>query len=81
MCLWKGCAAPPSVFSSVGGDRKNVVRISEELQKPDGQRLREYTGNLPALKQALFSRADPSGTRKSKKLTFTFGKLREDSSR
>jgi hypothetical protein len=53
-----------------------LVRTSEELQKPDGQRLREYTeANLPALKQALFNPAPIHQELEIEKLTFTLGKL------
>jgi hypothetical protein len=56
-----------------------LVRASEELQKPDGQRLREYTeANLPALKQALFNTAPIHQELEIEELAFTLGKLREE---
>jgi peptidase S46-like protein len=54
-----------------------LVRTSEELQKPDEQRLREDK-NLPALKQALFNAAPIHQELEIEKLTFTLGKLTQE---
>ena len=53
---------PLGFQSHLAAIAKTLVRASEELTKPDSQRLREYTeANLPALKQTLIhSGADPS---------------------
>jgi hypothetical protein len=58
---------------------RTLVRASEELPKPDGQRLREYTeANLPTLKQALFNTAPIHQELEIEDLTFALGKLREE---
>src|SRR5258708_13311645 len=55
-----------------------LVRGTEELQKPNEQRLREYTdAKLPQLKQQLFSRAPIYGDLELFKLSFGLTKLRE----
>ncbi|HET9752123.1 MAG TPA: S46 family peptidase, partial [Myxococcales bacterium] len=55
-----------------------LVRGTEELQKPNEQRLREYTdGRLPQLKQQLFSKAPVYEDLELFKLSFGLTKLRE----
>ena len=56
-----------------------LVRGSEELQKPNGERLKEYTdAKLPALKQKLFSKAPVYTDLEIFKLSFSLTKLREE---
>jgi len=70
---------PPGFQSQLASFAKMLVRASEELKKPDGQRLREYTdANLPALKQALFSAAPIHRELEVEELTFGLGKVREE---
>jgi peptidase S46-like protein len=55
-----------------------LVRGTEELQKPNGERLREYTdGKLPQLKQQLFSRAPIYDDLETFKLSYGLTRLRE----
>jgi Peptidase S46 len=55
-----------------------LVRGTEELQKPNEQRLREYTdAKLPQLKQQLFSKAPIYEDLELFKLSFGLTKLRE----
>src|SRR3954469_21543949 len=55
-----------------------LVRGTEELQKPNEQRLREYTdGRLPQLKQQLFSKAPIYDDLELFKLSYGLTKLRE----
>lgn len=55
-----------------------LVRGTEELQKPNEQRLREYTdAKLPQLKQQLFSKAPIYEDLELFKLTYGLTKLRE----
>jgi hypothetical protein len=57
---------------------RDLVRGTEELQKPNEQRLREYTdGRLPQLKQQLFSKAPIYEDLELFKLSFGLTKLRE----
>jgi hypothetical protein len=45
-------------YSQLFDTARTLVRLSEETQKPNGERLREYReSNLESLKQALFSEA------------------------
>jgi hypothetical protein len=70
---------PLGFQSRLAAIAKTLVRASEELAKPDGQRLREYTeANLPALKQTLFSAAPIHQELEVVELTFTLTKLREE---
>ena len=70
---------PLGFQSQLAAIARMLVRASEELHKPDGQRLREYTeANLPALKQALFNAAPIHQELEIEELTFTLGKLREE---
>jgi hypothetical protein len=46
------------IRSSLYGDALTIVRLTAEVQKPNGERLREYReSNLESLKQGLFSEA------------------------
>ncbi|HEY6912016.1 MAG TPA: S46 family peptidase [Myxococcales bacterium] len=57
---------------------RSLVRGTEELQKPNEQRLREYTdARLPQLKQQLFSKAPIYDDLELFKLSFGLTKLRE----
>jgi hypothetical protein len=57
---------------------RDLVRGTAELQKPDEQRLREYTDSkLPQLKQRLFSKAPIYPDFETFKLTYGLTKLRE----
>ena len=70
---------PLGFQSQLAAIARMLVRASEELHKPDGQRLREYTeANLPTLKQALFNTAPIHQELEIEELTFTLGKLREE---
>ncbi len=58
---------------------RDLVRGTEELQKPNEQRLREYTdAKLPQLKQRLFSRAPIYEGFESFKLAYGLTRLREE---
>ena len=58
---------------------RDLVRGTEELQKPNGERLREYTdGKLPQLKQKLFSKAPIYEEFEAFKLSYGLTKLREE---
>jgi hypothetical protein len=58
---------------------RDLVRGTEELQKPNEQRLREYTdGKLPQLKQKLFSKAPVYEDLELFKLSYGLTKLREE---
>ncbi|MGZ6126444.1 MAG: S46 family peptidase [Myxococcales bacterium] len=58
---------------------RDLVRGTEELQKPNEQRLREYTdGKLPQLKQKLFSKAPLYEQFELFKLSYGLTKLREE---
>ncbi len=70
---------PLGFQSQLAAIARILVRASEELQKPDGRRLREYTeANLPALKQLLLSTAPIHQELEIEELSFTLGKLREE---
>jgi hypothetical protein len=57
---------------------RDLVRGTAELQKPDDQRLREYTDSkLPQLKQRLFSKAPLYPDFELFRLTYGLTKLRE----
>jgi len=57
---------------------RDLVRGTAELQKPDDQRLREYTDSkLPQLKQRLFSKAPLYPDFELFRLTYGLVKLRE----
>ncbi|HZX93762.1 MAG TPA: S46 family peptidase [Myxococcales bacterium] len=58
---------------------KDLVRGTEELQKPNEERLREYTdGRLPQLKQRLFSKAPIYEDLETFRLSYNLTKLREN---
>jgi hypothetical protein len=58
---------------------KDLIRGTEELQKPNEQRLREYTdGKLPQLKQKLFSKAPIYEDFELFKLSYGLTKVREE---
>ncbi len=58
---------------------RDLVRGTEELQKPNEQRLREYTdGKLPQLKQRLFSKAPVYEQFELFKLSYGLTRLREE---
>lgn len=56
-----------------------LVRAAEELPKPNGERLREFTdSNIPAIQQDLFSSAPIYPEYEVELLTFGLTKLREN---
>jgi len=58
---------------------RRIVRGTEELTKPNGERLREYRDSaLPSLKQSLFSKAPIYREMEEVNLTFSLTKLREE---
>src|SRR4051812_13957097 len=58
---------------------RDLVRGTEELQKPNEQRLREYTdGKLPQLKQRLFSKAPIYQEFELFRLSYNLTRLREN---
>ena len=58
---------------------KDLVRGTEELRKPNEQRLREYTdARLPQLKQKLFSKAPLYPDLETFRLSYWLTKLREE---
>ncbi|MBS2023232.1 MAG: S46 family peptidase [Deltaproteobacteria bacterium] len=58
---------------------RTLVRLAAELQKPDGERLREYRDSaLPSVKQALFSKAPLFPDFEKLKIAYGLTKLRED---
>jgi hypothetical protein len=58
---------------------RTLVRAAEELPKPDGKRLREFTDSkLPAVKQRLFSTAPLYDEFETLNVAFALTKLRED---
>jgi hypothetical protein len=64
--------------SELFGLARGLVRASEELVKPNQERLREYgDSQLPGLRQALFSAAPIYDEFEIFLLTFSLGKLRE----
>ncbi len=64
--------------STLFGHARTLLRASEELPKPNEQRLREYADSkLPALKQKLFSSAPIYDELEIQTLTFSLTKLRE----
>ena len=64
--------------SELFGLARGLVRASEELVKPNQQRLREYgDSQLPGLRQSLFSAAPIYDEFEIFLLTFSLGKLRE----
>ncbi len=61
------------------GLARTLVRAADELAKPNGERLREYSdARLPQLKQALFSKAPIYDEFETATLTFALIKVRED---
>ncbi|KFA89864.1 dipeptidyl-peptidase [Archangium violaceum Cb vi76] len=57
---------------------QHLVRVADELPKPNPERLREYTeGQLPALRMGLLREAPIPAELESISLTFGFNKLRE----
>jgi hypothetical protein len=57
---------------------RDLVRGTAELQKPDAERLREYTDSkLPQLKQRLFSKAPIYTDLELFRLTYSLTKMRE----
>jgi hypothetical protein len=64
--------------SELFGLARGLLRASEELVKPNQERLREYgDSQLPGLRQALFSAAPIYDEFEIFLLTFSLGKLRE----
>ena len=58
---------------------RTLVRLAEELPKPNEERLREYADSkLPAVRQKLFSAAPIYDELEVLKLAFALTKLRED---
>jgi hypothetical protein len=69
---------PPGFDSALLGIARTLVRATDELQKPNEQRLPEYTDSrLPQLKQKLFSKAPIYPDLEQLKLSWMFTKLRE----
>jgi hypothetical protein len=65
-------------LSPLYGIARNLVRGSEELQKPNEQRLKEYTDSrLPQLKQRLFSKAPIYTEFELFRLTYGLTRMRE----
>ncbi len=61
------------------GLARSLVRAADELQKPNGERLAEYTdARLPQLKQQLMSKAPIYDEYEIAMLTFSLTKMRED---
>ena len=68
-----------SFGSTLMGFARTLVRLAEELPKPNEKRLREYADSkLPAVKQRLFSTAPIYDELEVLKLAFALTKLRED---
>lgn len=66
------------LFSKLFGIAKVLVRATEELPKPNSERLREFTdAKLPELKQELFSTAPIYPEFEIAMLTFSLTKMRE----
>src|SRR5207302_4893116 len=74
-----GDGRPPTAFNSpLLLIARMLVRGTEELQKPNDERLREFTdARLPQLKQKLFSRAPVYPEFELFRLTYALTKLRE----
>ncbi|HEX8437624.1 S46 family peptidase [Archangium sp.] len=65
--------------SQLSGVAKTLVRASEELTKPDTERLRGFNeANLPALKNQLLSKAPIYPELEIAQLTFSLTKMREE---
>jgi hypothetical protein len=65
--------------SRLYGIARTLVRGTEELQKPNEKRLREYRDSaLPSLKQSLFSKAPIYDDLEIFRLTYSLTKLREE---
>ena len=65
--------------STLMGFARTLVRLAEELPKPNEKRLREYADSkLPAVRQKLFSAAPIYDELEVLKLAFALTKLRED---
>jgi hypothetical protein len=68
-----------SLQSKLYGYARSLVRSAEELQKPNGSRLAEYTdAKLPTLKLELFSEAPIYDEFEIAMLTFSLTKMREN---
>ena len=64
--------------SQLFSQARSIIRYSQESQKPDTERLSEYTdSNFPALKQSLLSNAPIYPDLEKLTLTFSLTKLRE----
>jgi hypothetical protein len=65
-------------WSTLMDHARKIVRASDELPKPNEQRLREYAdSNLPALQQELFSTAPIHQEFEEMKLALSLTRLRE----
>jgi hypothetical protein len=66
-------------LSDLFGIARTLVRAAEELPKPNGERLAEFTdARLPQLKQKLLSKAPLYDELETALLGFCLGKVRED---
>ena len=74
-----GEAAPPTAFNSpLLGIARRLVRGTEELQKPNDERLKEFgDARLPELKQRLFSRAPIYPEFEQFRIAYMLTKMRE----
>jgi hypothetical protein len=67
-----------NMYSHLFGIAKTLVRLAQELPKPNEKRFREYAdSNIPAVKQGLFSEAPIYPELENALLTFSLTKMRE----
>jgi hypothetical protein len=67
-----------NMYSHLFGIAKTLVRLAQELPKPNEKRFREYAdSNIPAVKQGLFSEAPIYPELETALLTFSLTKMRE----
>lgn len=72
---WRG---PTGIRSELFRYARHLVRAAAERQKPDGERLPEYTkARLPGLEQNLFAKVPVYRSLEILNLTFSLEKLRE----
>src|SRR5262249_21827340 len=74
-----GAGGPPTAFNSpLLGIARKLVRGTDELQKPNDERLKEYSdARLPELKQRLFSKAPIYPELEQFRLAYMLTKMRE----
>jgi V8-like Glu-specific endopeptidase len=67
-----------NMYSHLFGIAKTLVRLAQELPKPNEKRFREFAdSNIPAVKQSLFSEAPIYPELETTLLTFSLTKMRE----